>query len=116
MKTIVIHEKPGEPRREASLEIPAGWYRVLSGVVKPGDRHLNDELFWQTGDIEWCEFSSFLPPGGPYGTADWFSCLIRRGEPVDVLCPRCHSAPVGPGLRYCKPCSWNVAKEVHDKG
>ena len=116
MKTIVIHEVPWEPRREASLEIPAGWYRVLSGVLKPGDRHLDCEVFWQTGDIEWRELLDFPPPGEPYGTADWFSCLIRRGEPVDVRCPRCHNAPVAPGLLYCKYCKSDVAKEVRDEG
>lgn len=115
MQTIVVCESLGEPEPEARLEIPAGWYRVLSGAVKPGDRCLDCELFWQTGAIQWYELTEFPPPGQPLGTAGWYCCLIRRGEPVEVLCPRCHRAPVRLGYRYCKDCSNAVVHELRSR-
>jgi hypothetical protein len=115
MKTIVVVEEPGRGRREAEFEIPAGWYRVLSGAVKPGDRFLSVDVFWRTGEIVWDDLTKPPPPAAEYGSADWYVCLIRRGEPVEVLCPRCHSAPVRHGYRYCEECSTSVVKELRSR-
>jgi hypothetical protein len=112
MKTIVVDERSKGPPRKATLELPAGWYRVLSGAIKPGDRILDFNPFWQRGAVQWVELTEFPPPGRPFGTADWYCCLIRRGEPVEVLCPRCHLAPCRQGFRYCKTCSCEVVDEV----
>jgi hypothetical protein len=99
----------GIPRgapREAAIELPQGWYRVLSGAVKPGDYELDEELFWDTCVIFWRELTEF--PDDPCYTASLFLCLIRAGEPVEALCPRCHRRPIRFGLRYCTACARNV--------
>ena len=112
MNTTVVEEMDDGVWRKATLDIPDGWYRVLSGAVKPGDRYLAEDLFWDRGEVEWHDLRRFPPPDRPDGTAEWYLCLIRRGEPVEALCPRCHNAPVRHGYRYCKQCSWDVAHEL----
>ena len=116
MKTIVVDEEGGRPPREVAVELPAGWYRVLSGAVKPGDRMLARDVFWRTGEIVWRDLTKPPAPGELYGMAHHYTCLTRRGEPVEVLCPRCHSAPVRHGYRYCEKCIMKVVKELRGKG
>jgi hypothetical protein len=45
VKTICVDQDLFGPRREATVDIPPGWYRVLSGVLNPGDRCLVFDLF-----------------------------------------------------------------------
>jgi len=111
MKTILWTKALRQPPRQATLEIPDGWYRVLSGAVKAGDCELDSDLFWDIGAVQWHELTEFPPSGNPWSTADWYRCLIRRGEPVETLCPRCHDAPVHFGYRYCKDCAMAVLEE-----
>ena len=115
MQTIVVEELLSGPARQATIELPAGWYRVLSGAIKPGDRSLAERLFWQTGAIRWYELTELPPPSEPFGQASWYCCLIRRGEPVDKLCPQCHRAPVRLGYRYCPECSADIVDELRKR-
>jgi hypothetical protein len=71
MHTILVEGIIGISGRKAMLKIPAGWYRVLSGAVKPGDCFLPEDHFWQTGEVEWIELTEFPPAGQarPIGSA-----------------------------------------------
>src|SRR6266446_958968 len=107
MTTIVVRRADpttGLPLLEAAVELPPGYYRVLSGAVEAGDRHLSATLFVQDGLVEWRDVDRFPRAGQPYSAAHWFTCLIRRGQPVEQLCPRCHDAPVAARHRYCVEC------------
>jgi hypothetical protein len=112
MQTVVVEDVLIRTPRRATLELPAGWYRVLSGAIKPGDRCLDNGWFWRTGAVRWYELTRVPPPGRPFSTADWYGCLIRPGEPVEVLCPRCHEQPVRLGYRYCRGCCHEFVVEL----
>jgi len=99
--------------REKEFELPAGWYRVLSGAVKPGDRCLDEDLYWDTGAIRWCAPTTlFLESDEPGEFAQEFLCLIRVGEPVEVVCPCCGLDPVLTGYRYCWACCRAAIREL----
>jgi hypothetical protein len=112
MQTIVVDETIRPPYREATVELPAGWYRVLSGALKPGDRCLAAGIFWEFGAVYWNELTEFPPPGALFSTAEGYVCLIRRGEPVEALCPRCHVAAIRRGYRFCWSCCNAIASEI----
>ena len=96
----------------AEIDLPAGWYRVLSGAIKPGDYELDVGQYVERSEVVWLPLTRFPRARDPYGTADWYFCLIRFGEPVDALCPRCHTEPVRIGYRYCEDCCWKVLHEL----
>ena len=112
METIVVEPMLEGPALEARIELPPGWYRVLSGAIKPRDRYLAADYFWEDGEIHWCEVTRLPRPGEPLSTADWYLCLIRRGEPVEVLCPRCRRKPARLGYRYCRDCCGEVILQL----
>jgi hypothetical protein len=110
VRTFVANRWVGTRCRE--LNLPDGWYRVLSGAAKPGDQCLNIDAFWKTGAVEWYVLTNPAAPGDDYGDADDYCCLIRRGLPVEVLCPRCRDAPVRFGYRYCEDCCHQVVRKL----
>ena len=78
----VVGEELDSPKRSAEVEIPGGWYRVLSGVIKPGDLYLDFTAF-KEGELIWL-------PADKTGKPHWeCGCLIREGTAVDKQCERC---------------------------
>lgn len=116
MKTTVKDDPYEKASRTAEIEIPDGWYRVLSGVVKPGDRYINSRLFWADGIVEWIDLDigkvDFRRKKHHYDTPQWFTCLIRRGEPVDRQCPSCNEEAVPVGWKACRGCAYEAVQEM----
>ena len=87
-------------QNKIQIVLPEGFYRVLSGAIKPGDRYLNAANFLSTQKKEWIELSqcdvmeifSTRRKNRAYDQAHWYYCLIRRGVPVSAL-PRSSVCP-----------------------
>jgi hypothetical protein len=63
------------------VAIPAGWRRVRKGALKPGDRFL-DYVALAGGEVRFDPVTEFHgDPRTPYGAAEWYGLVIRRGEP-----------------------------------
>jgi hypothetical protein len=101
------------PNNVIEVELPDGYYRVWSGALKPGDLYLNDFLA-RDGITTW-EPVTYFPAerearfGRPYSSANWYLCVIRRGEPVVPACERCGVEPRFNRLRDCRSCAAIVA-------
>lgn len=114
---VTVSADPFTQGETAEIEIPDGWYRVLSGVVKPGDRFVNERLFWADGIVEWIELPidkvDFRKRKQHYNTTpQWFTCLIRRGEPVDKQCPSCNEEAIPLGWKVCRRCAYEAVQAM----
>lgn len=71
--------------RRHRVEIPEGWRRVRHGRIKPGDRYLDLMILTSLGCVAWddvrqCDLHA--KAGEPYGSAEWFGCVIRHDKPL----------------------------------
>ena len=87
------------------VELPEGYYQVLSGMVKPTDLELN-LLFWRDGRIVW------EPVTPPYKKVWKYGCVIRKGVSPDKVCERCKTEAAIYGQRYCAVCRLEVLEEM----
>jgi hypothetical protein len=100
-----VGEELDSPKRSAEVEIPDHWYRVLSGVIKPGDLYLDFTAF-KEGKLIW-------RPAEKTGEPHWeCACLIREGMAVDKRCERCAEKAALPGERFCAGCRQVLLKEI----
>lgn len=95
------------PRGTAvSVPLPAGWCRVWTGFVLPGDRYL-DVVKAREGVRAWVPLTlaDLIEGGDVYDSAAWFCCLIREGrKDVGAPCVTCGVRPVDFGCRECDAC------------
>lgn len=91
------------------VAIPKGYYRVLSGALKPTDLFYAEAHKKEIGSY-WAPvntFSGIQPSNALIGTVDYYLCVIRKGTPVDVPCQKCHAKPVceqGQLVELCESC------------
>ena len=112
MKAVVDIGTIWEPELTIEVDIPPGWRRVFRGIVLTGDRYLHVHEA-EAGRELWVEITE--QPRPPSDQAQLWSCLIRRGEPVDEACERCRKEPRIVGERYCEYCRKDVIKEIRRK-
>ena len=73
---MTVRDAHGHTHR---VEIPPGHRWVRTGALIPGDRYL-DLVKLSNGDICWRSVNRYYltaATGTPYGTAEWYACLIR---------------------------------------
>jgi hypothetical protein len=97
------------------VELPKGWYAVLSGAVKPGDMFLDAFLFTENGSVNWIDVDLGDLRKNPPKTSKYFMCLIRKGVPVEEQCPMCYEEAKLPRCKYCATCCAEVIKKSRKK-
>jgi hypothetical protein len=92
------------------VQIPKGYYRVLSGALKPTDLFYAERHRKETGS-PWATVNTlsgiFESSNDLIGQVEHYLCVIRKGVPVDAPCARCHSKPVceqGKLVELCESC------------
>lgn len=70
IRTVMVYIARGRWR---TVCVPAGWLRVPSGPVLPGDR-IWIESRWRRGDDPWAQQEDPMP----FWDASEFPCVIRR--------------------------------------
>jgi hypothetical protein len=90
------------------VDLPAGYHRVFSGALKPGDLYLHlGEL--RQGRTVWHPVKLDDPLRM---TAGWYTCVIRPGDtPAQEACERCGCEARAHGQRYCRGCAKAILRE-----
>ena len=106
------------------VDIPEGWYRVLSGAVKPGDHCLNRHLA-RDGIVSWVPVdespltvaltATLDTLSGVYQRVETYDCVIRIGAAVDKPCEQCGNAAAMTGYRFCWDCAAQIAHEIRER-
>jgi hypothetical protein len=101
-------------KRLRKVTVPEGYYRVLSGAIKPTDLFYSQKNREETGN-HWAKVSQMFGDLGPdhlFGDATHYLCVIRKGVPVDAPCQKCHAKPVceqGKLVELCEECYGKVS-------
>jgi hypothetical protein len=93
------------------VDLPAGFVRVFSGALKPGDLYLHlGEL--RRGPFIWRPVRLDDPLRT---TAGWYTCVIRPGtRPAQETCERCGCEARVHGQRYCRGCAKVILRETKE--
>jgi hypothetical protein len=90
------------------VDPPAGYHRVFSGALKPGDLYLSCTAA-VAGQVVWMPVKLNDPLRR---TAGWYTCVIRKGAvPAQEACERCGCEAKVFGHRYCRGCAQRVVRE-----
>lgn len=91
------------------VQLPEGFYRVVSGALKPSDLVLCLLTLVRDNRVVWDKAADVYPNGGP---ATFYGVVIRKGVAVDPVCPRCEGAKPVKSWKYCKNCLSEVREEM----
>ncbi len=112
MQTTIRTWIEGGGYKKGVVQLPEGYYRVLSGAVKVGDLHLHCEK-WLKGKVEWVEIEfPEVDPQSLWREATAFLCLIRKGEPVEEVCTGCYERAKEAGYKWCVCCHYEKLAEL----
>ena len=103
-KVLILDEPP------RWVPMPEGYYRVVSGAAKPSDLSLCLLSFIRDGRVVWHRVDEIQPGKEVHSRS--FDVLIRKGVPVDEVCPRCEARKPAKGWKYCRPCCHEVKQDL----
>lgn len=109
---VLIRVSSQNGGRFVRATMPEGYYRVLSGALKPTDLFYSANAESETGNPWSMIGDAFFAVAG-LGELEHYLCVIRKGTPVDVPCQRCHARPVcddGMLLEMCEECYGKLRK------
>lgn len=92
-----------------TVQLPEGYHRVLRGMSRLGDMHLNERKF-VAGETEWLPVPEENIGDKVGGYFEAYTLLIRPGPQPDKECPICRVRAVKPGFRFCWSCCYDVIK------